>query len=96
MVYAIVKEALPQLSWGKATIITILKQSVNESRFSLFIEWLIHERDIKAIGHQSWKLQELNCFSWTDKKKYNIIKLSHVYEVNSQYKVMKRNKTDKR
>ena len=41
MGYAIVNGALPHLSGGKATIITIIKQSVNESRFSFFIELLI-------------------------------------------------------
>ena len=37
MVYAIVNGALIKLSRGKATIITIIKQSVNESRLSIFI-----------------------------------------------------------
>ena len=37
VVYVIVNGALIKLSRGKATIITIIKQSVNESRFSLFI-----------------------------------------------------------
>ena len=38
MVYTVVQVAVPQLSCSTATIITIIKQSDNESRISLFID----------------------------------------------------------